>query len=305
MLKSDCLILLLFFYSFPIAHASCHSSMGSGGVQVQVLGAGGPEMNDGRAASSYLIWHNGQAKLLVDIGSGSMFNFEQTAANLNDIEAVMLSHLHVDHTADLPALVKASYFSERTQDLPIFGPSGNALMPSTTTFIHTLFGPKGAYRYLSSYLDGSDSFQLQPHNIDVNHRQTISVLSKQDYQLAAVPVHHGPIPALAWQVHIDGKKIVFSGDMNHDYKTLTHLAHEADLLIAHHAVPETATGVAKNLHMRPSTIGQIAQQAHVKQVVLSHHMLRTANQFEVSKKLISMRFSGPLHFAEDLQCYQP
>lgn len=298
------LLCILFGFSTIVQAGGC-PELTSGNVQVQVLGSGGPELNDQRASSSYLIWHDGKAKLLVDVGSGSLFNFEKTGANLNDIEAIMLSHLHVDHTADLPALVKASFFTNRKKNLSIWGPSGNTLMPATTEFIDSLFGKKGAYRYLSSYIDGSDDYQLKPYNIYINRLQTTTASKQVNYQLTAVPVHHGPIPALAWQVTIGGKKIVFSGDMNHDFKTLTHLAHKADLFIAHHAVPETATGVAKHLHMRPSTIGQIAQRANVKQLVLSHHMLRTANQFEVSQKIINQSFDGTIYFAEDLQCYQP
>jgi ribonuclease BN (tRNA processing enzyme) len=54
------------------------------------------------------------------------------------------------------------------------------------------------------------------------------------------------------------------------------LAHGADILIAHNAVPEdSGDRVARALHMPPSVIGRIAQQAGVKRVALSHRMLRT------------------------------
>ena len=36
----------------------------------------------------------------------------------------MFTHLHVDHTVDFPAYIKGSYFEERTQPLPVFGPDG-------------------------------------------------------------------------------------------------------------------------------------------------------------------------------------
>jgi ribonuclease BN (tRNA processing enzyme) len=59
------------------------------------------------------------------------------------------------------------------------------------------------------------------------------------------------------------------GDTNGEGK-LVRLAKDADLFIAHNAVPEGATGVERRLHMPPSVIGQIAQEAHVKQLVSSH-----------------------------------
>jgi ribonuclease BN (tRNA processing enzyme) len=54
------------------------------------------------------------------------------------------------------------------------------------------------------------------------------------------------------------------------------------LFIAHNAVPEGATGVERRLHMPPSVIGQIAQEAHVKRLVLSPRMLRTLGKEELT-----------------------
>ena len=44
---------------------------GAHGVAVQVLGSGGPELQDKRACSSYLIWRDGVPRVLVDSGGGS------------------------------------------------------------------------------------------------------------------------------------------------------------------------------------------------------------------------------------------
>ncbi len=302
MMTARFLFILFLMSVFSIAaQADC----GKDGVWVQVLGSGGPELSDKRASSSYVIWHNGKPSILVDIGSGSMLQFEKSGANINDVEVVLLTHLHVDHSADLPALIKGSFFTNRTKDLPIFGPSGNAFMPSTSSFVQSLFGPNGAYRYLSTYLDGSDSYTIRPHDLDVEHIQEQTVLKNDFYQLTAVPTHHGSIPALAWQITVADKKIVFSGDMNNDNHALAGLAKDADLLIAHHAIPEGSEDVARNLHMPPSVIGQIAAKARVKQLVLSHHMLRTLDQTSSGQAQISKNYTGPLYFADDLQCFKP
>jgi ribonuclease BN (tRNA processing enzyme) len=58
------------------------------------------------------------------------------------------------------------------------------------------------------------------------------------------------------------------------------------------AVPEGATGVERQLHMPPSVIGQIAQQAHVKRLVLSRRMLRTLAKEAQSLSGIRKNFSG-------------
>lgn len=118
------------------------------GVWLQVLGSGGPELGDKRASSGYLIWRDGHARVLVDLGPGSLLNFERSGARVEDLDLVLLSHLHVDHSGDLPALVKAAYFTDRDRDLPVYGPTGNTLMPDTVAFVAALFAePGGAFRF--------------------------------------------------------------------------------------------------------------------------------------------------------------
>jgi ribonuclease BN (tRNA processing enzyme) len=278
---------------------------GDDGVWLQVLGSGGPELDDGRASSGYVIWHNGKARVLVDMGGGSLFRFEQSGASLNDLDVILLSHMHVDHSSDLPVLVKASYFSGRRRDLPIYGPTGNRLMPSMTEFVKNMFGPAGAFRYLSDYIDGSADYRLAPHDVEAGGRREQVVRADSRYRLTAVPVHHGPVPALAWRVEIAGRSLVFSGDMNNQYQTLATLAKGADLLVAHHAIPEQASGVARKLHMPPSVIGQLAGRAHVRQLVLSHRMNRTLGREQAATAQIRRGYRGPLQFADDLQCFRP
>ena len=139
-------------------------------LTVQVLGSGGPELTDQRASTSYLISIDGKARVLLDTGPGSSLHFESIGADFNDIDALLYSHFHVDHSADLPAYVKASYFSGRKRDLPIYGPTGNTLMPSTREFVEGLFGRQGVYRYLQEYYEPkvSAAYKLKPYNIEPN-----------------------------------------------------------------------------------------------------------------------------------------
>lgn len=294
--------LLLMMAVLPL-HAATHC--GKHGVWVQVLGSGGPEIDDGRASSGYLIWREGRARILVDMGGGSLLRFEQSGARLNDLDAILLTHLHVDHSADLPYLIKASFFTDRDRDLLLYGPSGNRLMPATTEFVRDLFGPQGAFRYLSDYLDGSAGYRLLAHDVRASGKAQKTVLTTRDYRVTAVPVHHGPIPALAYRVEVDGHIIVISGDMNNDNHTLADLARGSDLLVADHAIPEHADRVARNLHMPPSVIGEIAAKAKVKQLLLSHRMDRTFGHEQETVRLIKSHYRGPLQFAEDLQCVRP
>jgi ribonuclease BN (tRNA processing enzyme) len=129
------------------------------------------------------------------------------------------------------------------------------------------------------------------------------VFRNSDLAVYAVRVIHGGFPALAWRVKMGSKRIVFSGDTNGEGDGLTQLALDADLFVAHNAVPEGATGVERRLHMPPSVIGTIAANAHVKRLVLSHRMLRTLGSEKETQAEIQRHFSGPIVFANDLDCF--
>ena len=79
-------------------------------VALQVLGSGGPEMGDKRASSAYVIWIDDKPKILIDFGGGASLRFEEVGAKIADLDVILLTHLHVDHTADIPALLKAAFF---------------------------------------------------------------------------------------------------------------------------------------------------------------------------------------------------
>jgi ribonuclease BN (tRNA processing enzyme) len=280
-------------------------SCGSTGLAVQVLGSGGPEMQDKRASTSYLIWVHGRARVMLDAGGGSALRFGESGAQMSQVDVFLFSHFHVDHSGDFPALIFSSWFEDRKRPLPVFGPLGNEYMPSTTEFVHDLFSePHGAWRYLSDLVEpgAEGSYTLQPHNVDAGPLPVLA-FHNSDMAVYAVRVVHGAFPALAWRVEIGGKRIVFSGDTNGEGQGLTQLATDADLFVAHNAVPEGATGVERRLHMPPSVIGVIAANAHVKQLVLSHRMLRTLGNEQETQAEIRRRYSGPIQFANDLDCF--
>ncbi len=262
-------------------------------------------MQDKRASTSYLVWQDGHARVLVDAGGGSALRFGESGAQMSDLDVILFSHFHVDHSADFSTLVFSSWFEDRKRALPVYGPRGNDFMPSTSEYVTALFGDKhGAYRYLSELLvPGQEStYKLQPHEVE-GTAEPQTVFHTGDLTASAVRVVHGAVPALAWRVEIGGKRIVFSGDTNGEGKGLPRLAENADLLVAHNAVPEGATGVERNLHMPPSVIGQIAGEAHVKRLVLSHRMLRTLGKEEQTLSEIRKKYSGPIEFANDLDCF--
>jgi ribonuclease BN (tRNA processing enzyme) len=280
-------------------------SCGSTGLAVQVLGSGGPEMQDKRASTSYLIWDHGRATVIMDAGGGSALRFGESGAQMSQVDVILFSHFHVDHSGDFPALVFSSWFEDRKRPLPVYGPPGNEFMPSATEFVRDLFSePRGAWRYLSELVEPSTkgTYTLEAHDVMAGSTPAL-VFRNSKMSVYAVRVIHGAFPSLAWRVEMGGKRIVFSGDTNGDGDGLTQLAFDADLFIAHNAVREGATGVERRLHMPPSVIGTIAGNAHVKRLVLSHRMLRTLGTETETEAEIRSHFSGPIAFANDLDCF--
>jgi ribonuclease BN (tRNA processing enzyme) len=278
---------------------------GQKGLAVQVLGSGGPELQDKRASTSYLIWQDGRARVMVDAGGGSALRFGESGAQMSQLDVFLFSHFHIDHSGDFPALIFSSWFEDRARPLPVYGPAGNEYMPSTTEFVHDLFSdPHGAWRYLSELVEPGQggSYHLRPHDV-VAGAAPVHVLRNDAMALYAVRVVHGAFPALAWRVEMGGKRIVFSGDTNGDGEGLTQLAMNADLFVAHNAVPEDATGVERRLHMPPSVIGTTAGHAQVRQLVLSHRMLRTLGKEDATRMEIRRSYAGPIAFANDLDCF--
>ena len=265
-------------------------------VEIEILGSGGPEI-DGRASASYLLWIDGKARLLVDSGSGSMLRFEQSGAKLEDLEAIVLTHLHIDHAVDLPSYIKAGYFTPRKKVLPILGPVGNQYFPSTDEYLETLFGKNGAYRYMSDVLTPqSDSFQIIADSIDAPKLQTRQFKS---FKLGIINVNHGIVPALGIRITVGEKVIVISGDTSNINAQLEELTKNADLFIAHHAIHEVHGTYANNLHMTPSIIADVAKKGAVKKVLLTHRMRRTIGKEEATLKQMRKTYKGPIIFAEE------
>jgi ribonuclease BN (tRNA processing enzyme) len=281
------------------ARASCARAP----LAVQVLGSGGPIPDDARASSAYLIWHEGRARVMIDAGGGSFVRFGEAGARIEDLDLVGLSHLHVDHTGDLPALLEGGFFSERARPLIVTGPEGGGKFPGIEQWLELELGPAGAYRYADWLLEpGARAWHLDVRELDRGPGAS-SQLQLDGIELRAMGVEHGPVPALAYRVEIAGRAIVFGGDQNGDVEAFVDFARGADLLIMHHAVGEEPDAVAAKLHAKPSEIAAIAHAAQAETLVLSHHMARSLRELSRSRETITTLYDGQLEVAEDLACY--
>ncbi len=289
----------------PPVHSSDAPPCGETGVWIQILGAGGPELDDSRGASSYLVWLDNQARLLVDTAPGASVRFDEVGGRFQDLDAIVLTHLHADDTSDLPAFLYGSRFLDRERPLTLLGPDGNEEFPDTRTFVERMIGPSGAYPYLADFLTRKPSagYRLRVWNVPAKGRKRWAGFGSDHLGLAAVPVHHGSVPSLAWRVETGGKSIVFAGDFSNQKDLIAGFARDADALVVSHGVPETARPSAREHFAVPSTLGRVATRANARMLLLGHRSTRTRGRESFSRQAIEAEYAGPVLFADDLECW--
>lgn len=277
----------------------------SEGVAVQVLGSGGPRTGSDRASASYLVWVDGRARVMVDAGGGSFVRFGASGARLADLRLIALSHLHPDHVTDLAGLLWLSD-ADRVEPLRMVGPSGAGDFPAFDDFLQRLFHPEsGAFPVLSGVLGGEGrGVRTVPNTVDVTQNMSSVVLEETGLQILAHPVPHGPVPALAFRVEINGLSVVFSGDQNGSDSAFVEFSEDATALVMHLAVPPQISGFASELHATPDVVGRVAKSASVRELILSHLFAHDdPADLETGIEEVRARYSGSIRVAEDLACY--
>ena len=280
---------------------------------VQVLGSGGPFAGSDRASTSYLVWVDGRAAVMVDAGGGAFLRFGESGADLESLSLVAISHLHPDHVADLPALL---WLSERArkQPLPIAGPSGNDAFPGMQLFLRRLFdGATGAFQVLSGTVGGSGAgVPLEISEVDAASAQPVRVLSSGPLRVTALPVAHGNVPAIAYRVDVGERSIVFSSDQNGRTAGFASFARAADVLVMHLVLSQLAPVAQQALHALPRTVGEVATAANAKKLVLGHFAkpargetapnALSLSDLPGSVREVSATYKGPVVVSKDLDC---
>ncbi len=265
-----------------------------------VLGSGGPRVSK-RASVGNLVLVDGKARVLVDAGPGTFVRAGESGVDLSALDTVLLTHLHVDHSAELPGFVKnRGLDGNGTVRMRVLGPTGNALFPATTVFVDGLFGPRGLYRYLRDF--GSE-MRVTGEDVPAKLGDRPRTVTLADgMTVTGQAIHHGDTPAVAFRVSVGAQSIVFAGDIDASgLPSLTKLAKEADLLVVSCAVldPPASPEALYQRHSPPMRLGETAADARVKALLLTH--IPPAIELREAEVLASVRvrFPGPVTFATD------
>ena len=280
----------------PLAQASGAKK----NLEVVVLGSGGPRAF-GRAGSSYIVLVDGTPRILLDAGPGAFVRIGELNMDLQQVDIVLLTHLHIDHSGDL-----AAFFNARalTSDGPIkyrvFGPDGAGLFPKTSRFVDLLVSDNGLFSYQKTF-GARETFSVRDLAINLNTGVT-KIVDENGLVVEEIATHHGDCPSVAYRITYHGTAVVFSGDMDASaVSNLVRLAKSADLLVFNCAVldPPNSPSQLYELHTPPKKIGEAARECGVGTLLLSH----IAPDIEESEtdvmKSIRGSFMGPVEFATD------
>jgi ribonuclease BN (tRNA processing enzyme) len=272
-----------------------------GPLGLVVLGSGGPRPF-GRAGTSYIVEIDGTPRILVDAGPGAFVRVGELKLDLDQVDTVLLSHLHIDHTGDLPGFFKARTLTARAPAIrfAVFGPAGQGVFPSTTRFLNLLFEKGGAWEYQKTF--GADE-EIRGVDLRVELNSPLSQIADANgLRITAIATHHGDCPSVAYRVDYNQESIAFSGDMDASAApNLVRLAKGCSLLVFHCAVldPPNSPSQLYALHTPPRRIGEAARDAGAKRLLLSHIAPDVEGASRNVLQSIRASYKGPVSFAHD------
>lgn len=276
-------------------------------LQLLVLGSGGPGAA-GRAASSYLVFVDGDARILVDAGPGSFARLGEAKASLSNTDIVLLTHLHIDHVGEVPGLFKARAVSGSAPIVfNVWGPGGSpghgedAYFPGTRQYLELLFGSKGAFAYLQDF---AAPITLHAHDIPAPAAISAARQIFKDGSLAirAIAGHHGDAPSVIYRIDHAGKSVTFSGDIDaKGLPALRSIAQATDLLVFNTVVldPPGSAPILYTLHTPPLSIGQLAKDVGARGLLLSHISPAVDESNAAVMESIRRNYAGTVTFAKD------
>lgn len=247
-------------------------------MDVTVLGACGTWPGPSGATSGYLVRHDGHS-LWVDAGSGTLASLQQQGS-LKEVDAIVITHEHVDHCVDL----LVTYYAIAYGDL---APRGVELYLPTGVLERLEGAVSASYRdtlrscFTIHTLGAPDSFDVGP------------------FQIEGVLMPHVGLTAFGYRITAGGATLAYTGDTGPG-EALVQLAREADLLLTEAALQ--AADPPFDSHLTAAQAGEGASRAEAKRVILTH--LRPNQDPAVSIREASDAYGGPIEVAVAGQTYE-
>lgn len=246
-------------------------------MRLTILGASAATQNPGAACSSYLV-RQGETTIVLDMGSGALANLQRHVSP-DAVDAVIVSHLHADHTFDL---LPYHYWLAFRGDAVARKP--RLMLP-----------PEGHDKLLglSAMQDPSPSFFRDV--FEVSEYQPADTLVIGDLRVSFIPVRHAP--------HTYGMRIAGAGTLAYSADTgpcesIYDVARDADLFLCENANPDDSDFP---LHLKPREAGEIAARSGARRLVLTHRWHETG--LDLAARQAAESFDGPISIAREGDTY--
>ena len=245
-------------------------------MRLTVLGCAGSFPGPDSACSAYLVEADG-FRLMLDFGTGSLSAL-QRYASLTSIDAILLSHLHLDHMNDacLYVVVRRYAPDGPYPVLPVYGPSG------VNARLSAVYGEGTLDDIYSFHELASGSFQLGPFQVTVDR------------------VNH-PVETYGVRLEHGGRVLAYSADTA-PCDALQRLAHNADLFLCEASYVDGDEN-PPDLHLTGRDAGEAAAKAGVARLLLTHLVAAWGSEANVYEAA-SAAFAGPIEVARPGAIYK-
>ncbi|NKE63504.1 MBL fold metallo-hydrolase [Lentzea sp. PSKA42] len=240
------------------------------GLSLTVLGCATPYPSTDNPCSGYLVSH-GDTRVWMDAGTGTLGPL-QRHTRLEDLDAIWISHLHADHSADLLTTYYALLFADVERDpIPLYGPPGIADRLAGFLTNGPQRSPVESAFAVTELRDGLDT--------------TVGSM-----RLTTAAVEHG-IPAFGVRIEAAGRSLTYSGDTA-PCPSLTELARGTDVLLCESESAEKTPDMA---HHTPEDAGETAASSGAGRLIVTH-----VGRFLTTREAVtraSSRYTGPVDHA--------
>ncbi len=245
-------------------------------MQIIVLGSGTSIPHPERASPG-LVFQFDRTSILVDPSSGSLPRAERYGVPVKEIDYVLFTHFHPDHTGDLGPLLFAlrniEYFGSKTL---------------------TLIGPAGLRELHSQLLDlYGDWIRLE------EERLAIREIGEEQLEFSDWAVTSLSVPHTENSIGLrfsDARNTIFAYSGDSDYcQELIELTRDADAALIEAAQPSELKVPG---HLTPKLAGEIARQAGVKQLIITH-LYPVCDGYDLLAEIRSSGYQGRAVVAHD------
>ena len=220
-------------------------------MKLTVLGCYGSFPGVDGACSGYLL-QDGGINILLDCGNGTISRL-QRYLKIEEIDAIILSHLHFDHTADAFTL---KYALE------------TKIAKGQKIGRKKLLCPAGPKELAGELFDGNV--------FDVVNIKEGMKLNIGDIEISFTQVKH-LVESYAMTLNCKGRKLVYSGDTAFCDNLVT-AAQNADLLLCESTALEAEGDIRSSHHMSAGMAARLAAESNVGKLVLTHFWYETNRQ---------------------------